>query len=147
MIGNPMAVSKAPRVITSSRLATCGVLKKGQVIHLGFFDDSGQPTSVELPFEQATSLILTLPHLISRAVAMQTNDPMARCVFALRQWTVERADNDGLILTLNTDDGFGVSFRVPFDTCKAIGFALRHEVESASDQFDEPRPSNPAALN
>jgi hypothetical protein len=91
---------------------------------------------------------MTLPHLIGRAVALRTKDPTARCVFSLKQWTLERVDADGLIVTLSTDDGFAVSFSVPLTTCNALGFALRHESESTGGRFDEELRSNsPTVLN
>jgi hypothetical protein len=142
-----MAISKIPGVVTSSRLTTCGVVEAGQAIRLGFLDESGEAVSIEFAFEQTLSLIMTLPQLLSRAVALQTKDPTARCVFSLKQWTLERVDGDSLIITLSTDDGFAVSFSIPFNTCKALGFALRHEVESASEQPGTTQASHSATLN
>jgi hypothetical protein len=143
-----MADSKIPPLLRSSGLTQCGVVKKGHAVHLGFLDEAGEAISVEFPFDQALSLIMTLPHLIARAVALQTKDSTARCVFSLKQWVVERADDDGLILTLSTDDGFAVSFSVPLNTCRALGFALRRESEFAGEQIDEQlRPDIPPVLN
>lgn len=141
--------SKTPHVISSGRLTTCGVVDKGRAIHLGFLDRAGEAITVELPFDQTLSLIMTLPHLIGRAITQQTNDPTARCVFSLKHWTLERVDEDGLIVTLGTDDGFAVSFNVPLDTCRELGMALRQESKPADERRGENslRPSSPPTLN
>jgi hypothetical protein len=146
--GIPMASPKTPRVIASNRLTNCAVVDKGRAIHLGFLDDNEQPLAVEFPFDQALSLIMTLPHLIGRAVTLQTKDPTARCVFSLKQWAIERVDDDSLIVTLSTEDGFAVSFSVPLSTCKAMGFALRQESKAADEHSDEGlRSDSPHVLN
>jgi len=38
-------------------------------------------------------------------------------------------DRQSFILTLTTDDGFGVTFRIPHEACRALGWALQHEVQ------------------
>lgn len=126
-------ISKAPPTITSSALTTCAVINKGQGICLGFLDRAGDPVSIEFPFEQAHSIIMTLPHLLSLALKQQTLDPAARYVFSLNKWTLERMDDETVIVTMTTEGGFAVSFSVPLETCKAFGFALKHEGQSANE--------------
>ena len=38
---------------------------------------------------------------------------------------------DSLIVTLKTTDGFEVSFGIPFQTCRTLGFSLQHEANEA----------------
>ena len=139
--------SKTPRRITSSGLTTCAVVKQGQGIRLDFLDRAGEPISVEFPFEQAHSIIMTLPHLLSQALKLQTLDPAARYVFSLNKWTLERMSNETLVVTMTTEGGFAVSFSAPFETCKAFGFALRHEGQPESEPANNTSPSNPVTLN
>jgi hypothetical protein len=128
-------------------LTTCAVVKQGQGIRLEFLDRAGEPTSVEFPFEQAHSIIMTLPHLLSQALQMQTLDPAARYVFSLNKWTLERVNDEGLIVTMTTEGGFAVSFSAPLETCKAFGFALRHEGRTASEQASSTGPGSPVTFN
>jgi hypothetical protein len=140
-------VAKTSRAITSSALTTCAVVKQGQGIRLDFLDRAGEPASIEFPFEQAHSIIMTLPHLLAQALRMQTLDPAARYVFSLDKWALEGVNNETLVVTLTAEGGFAVSFSVPSETCKAIGFALRHEARSASERPNAAGSSNPVTLN
>jgi hypothetical protein len=140
-------VAKTSRTITSSGLTTCAVVKEGQGIRLDFLDRAGDPVSVEFPFEQAHSIIMTLPHLLSQALQQQTLDPAARYVFALNKWTLEYINSETLIVTLTTEGGFAVSFNIPLETCKALSFALGHEGQSAREHANGAGPSNPVTLN
>lgn len=133
----------ASKAITSSSLTTCAVVRDGQGIRLDFLDRAGEPISVEFPFEQAHSIIMTLPRLLSQALKQQTLDPAARYVFSLNTWTLESMNNEALIVTLTTEGGFAVSFNVPPETCKALSFALRHEAQAASEHPN----GNPVTLN
>jgi hypothetical protein len=128
------------RNVTSSRLTTCSVVKDGRAVRLEFVDGNGQPVSVEFPFDQAESIIMTLPQMLSKALQRRTHDPSARYVFSLGRWSIESSDQNGLIVTLATGDGFQVSFSVPFDACRAIGWALGNEGRSGTerDSIDEP---------
>ena len=114
-----------PSGIVSSRLDNCGVLEDGRAIHLSMWDQAGDPTFVELPFDQAASLALTLPRLLTEALRIQTGRSDARYIFQIARWSLELAEGESfLILSLQTSDGFGVSFGVPFEMCKEIGSAM-----------------------
>jgi hypothetical protein len=109
---------------------TCGVLEDGEAVRLDLKDRSGRPVSLQFPIEQAEALVMTLPQLLTRALRLRTGNEDARCVFPLGQWLVEAAaEEDCLIVTLKTVDGFEVSFGVPFDTGRALGWALSHDAE------------------
>ena len=68
-------------------------------------------------------------------------------MFSLNKWTLERVNDEGLIVTMTTDGGFAVSFSAPLETCKAFGFALRHEGQATNEQPDSADLSNPVTLN
>ena len=111
--------------ISSRRLTTCGVLRNGQVVHLDLVDHKGADISVELPFDQAQAIAMTLPNLLTSALQELTGKPTARYVFPLVNWLVERSDeHGGLLLTLATEDGFQVTFGVPVEGCKGLGMTL-----------------------
>lgn len=122
------------RTMSSSRLTTCSVVKEGRAIRLEFLDEEGRPVSIEFPFDQAESIIMTLPQMLSKALQRRTHSQSSRYVFSLGRWSVEGCDEKSLIATLSTNDGFQVSFVIPFDACRAIGQALRHEGQAAMEQ-------------
>jgi hypothetical protein len=122
---------------TSSRLTTCEVIENGDAVRLGFLDQAGKPASVEFPFDQAESIVMTLPKILSMALQLRMRDQAARFVFPLGRWSIESGDKEFLIANLMTNDGFQVSFAVPFDACKAIGWSLFHEGQAALQERDE----------
>jgi hypothetical protein len=119
-----------PVKICSSKLTTCGVLEDGETVRLDLLDQSGAPVSVQFPFEQVEALAMTLPQLLTHAMQVRSGSEQARYVFPLGQWLIEESrEQDCLIVTLRTTDGFEVSFGIPFDTGRALGWALRHEAD------------------
>jgi hypothetical protein len=132
---------------TSSRLTNCEVIEGGKAIRLGFLDHAGNPSSVSFPFEQAESIVMTLPQMLAMALQLRTHDQTARFVFPLGRWSLESGDRDFLIANLMTNDGFRVSFAVPFDACKAIGLSLFHQGQSALQERDKRSSSEPVTFN
>lgn len=124
----------------SRRLTTCSVVKGGSAIRLEFLDGEGKPASVEFPFDQAESIVMTLPEVLSKALQQSTHDPSSRYVFPLSRWSIESSGEKSLIVTLGTDDGFHVSFAISFDACRAMGWALGHEGRSAVERDDVSQP-------
>jgi hypothetical protein len=118
----------APSGIVSSTLDNCGVLENGRVVHLSMRDQAGDSTFVDLPFDQAASLALTLPRLLEMALQMRTGRSDARYVYPAARWSLEPAQGESfLIFSLQTSDGFGLYFGVPFEMCKEIGSAMSKE--------------------
>lgn len=116
--------------ILSKRLTTCGVADDGSSVGLELVDRSGSVVTVELPFEQAEALVMTLPRLLARALRQQTGDDEARYVFGLREWAVESTkDQSCLITTLKTTDGFEVSFGIPLEASRSLGWTLQQGAE------------------
>ena len=112
--------------IRSSKLTTCRVATDGSNVGLEFIDCSGTPVTIELPFEQAEAVVMTLPRLLARALRRQTGDDEARYVFGPREWSLESSrDQACLIATLKTSDGFEVSFGIPFEACRSLGWNLQ----------------------
>lgn len=129
------------RTIVSGGLTTCDVVDDGATIRLDFVDVEGRPVSVEFPFAQAQSIVMTLPLLLSRALRQRTGNDLARFVFRLGQWSLERSDGACAILTLCTEDGFEVSFGLPPATCRTMGDTLTRKgdrAEAAVSRHDAP---------
>ena len=68
------------RRIASKRLTTCDVVDDGETVRLDFVDQAGCPVSLELPFGQAESLVMTLLRLLSKALAKRSGDDRCRYV-------------------------------------------------------------------
>jgi hypothetical protein len=118
--------------IASSKLTTCGVAADWETVELEFLDQSGATTTLQLPLDQAEAVVMTLPHVLACALKRRTGKPDARYVFGLGEWCIEDTrDQDSLIVTLKTIDGFEVSFGIPFDAGRALGFSLQHEAKAA----------------
>ena len=75
---------------------------------------------------------MTLPGLLVRALRQHTGDDDARYVFGLREWSLESAQDQAcLIATLKTADGFEVSFGIPLEACRSLGWSLQQGADQA----------------
>jgi hypothetical protein len=118
--------------IRSSALTTCQVAADGGAVGLELIDGSGATVTIELPFDQAEAVVMTLPTLLTQALRQQTGNDDARYVFGLGEWSLENAEGQAcLIATLKTTDGFEVSFGIPFDACRSLGWNLYQGAERA----------------
>jgi hypothetical protein len=74
-------------------------------------------------------LLMTLPRLIEMSLRQRTGDASLRHVYPVGDWRVEAAtDNESLLLSLATPDGFAVSFCLPFDDARHLGQALANQM-------------------
>jgi hypothetical protein len=118
--------------IRSKKLTTCRVASDGSSVGLEFLDQSGAAVTVELPLDQAEAVIMTLPHLLAQAVRRRTGTDEARYVFGLHEWAIEGAkDQECLIATLKTTNGFEVCFGIPFEACRSFGWTLQRGADAA----------------
>lgn len=109
-----------------AELTVCEVDESGRLIRLGARDRAGAPVTITLSLDQAESIMMTLPHLLKKALHARTNDPHYRIVFPLGRWTVEQVEGHAcLIMTLGTADGFEVSFGAPPDMSRALAAVLK----------------------
>jgi hypothetical protein len=87
-------------------------------------DDVGRELALELPAGLASSLLLTLPHLMEKCLQQLRGDA-TRLVFPMGCWVLEGAAESGdFILSLQTPDGFKVAFAVAADDARALARAL-----------------------
>ena len=119
--------------IDGTRLTTCCVASDGETVCLNLLDSSGRPVSLRLPFDQARTLTMTLPQLLTFALKAKTGNDTARHVFSLGPWRLEAATDLQLIITFGTPDGFEVSFCAQSEDCYQIARALRAHAEWAPD--------------
>ena len=111
------------------------MIEGGKTIRFDLLGQAGEPVSIEMPFDQAESIVMTIPRLLSAALRMQTGDNRARYVFSVGNWSLELAkDQNYRILGVRTPDGFEVAFAISFETSVAIGSALTCGSEAASEK-------------
>jgi hypothetical protein len=123
----------ACRGIKSSMLTTCEISRDGRAVRLHLLDHAGERTFLELPFDQAQSVVMTLPRLLTTALQTRMAASDARYVFPVDQWSLELGDIDScLILTLRAEGGFEASFGLNFDMCRAIGEAMSSAQKTAA---------------
>ena len=117
--------------ICSKKLTVCRVAEDGSNVGIEFLDRAGTRVVLELPLEQAEAVVMTLPHLLARAAKLHTGKDDARYVFGLNEWCIEGVNENSVIATLKTTDGFEVSFGIPLEVCRSFGWNLQHCADRA----------------
>jgi hypothetical protein len=103
---------------------TCEVAADG-TISLGFVDSAGDPATIRLSLNEVGSLAMTLPGLIDKAFQARHGDRSLRHAYQLASWTLEQSsDPTQVMVTLRTEDGFGVCFSIPRAQQGELGKAL-----------------------
>jgi len=93
----------------------------GASISLIAGDVYGRSSRLTFPREVLSSLIITLPRIVTAAVQRRRNDPSARLVYPLAESRTELStDLSTRILMLKTPDGFTVSFAVSDDQFREL---------------------------
>jgi hypothetical protein len=114
-----------PNEIDVASLTTCDVALDGSHVRLHFEDSLGCPAALRLTSDRVQQLLMTLPHLLSRALQARHRDDSVRAVFPLDQWRLETAaGSKDFILTLTTSDGFEVAFSLSARAIVRIRSAL-----------------------
>jgi hypothetical protein len=93
-------------------LTSVQVAGDGSAIRLLARTPDGQDATVILPSIAARQLMMTLPRVISKAIATEHKDETLRLVFTLDRWQLERTAGSRVILTLATADNFEITFAV-----------------------------------
>jgi hypothetical protein len=108
--------------VVVTALTSCHVSDDGREIRLSVRDGMGTPLDLQISAEQAGSLAMTLPKLISTALKARYRDPGMRLVYPLTDYNLEGAvGSQDRILSLKTTDGFEVCFSVAPATLAEIG--------------------------
>jgi hypothetical protein len=103
----------------------CHVTPDGGSIILKLPDRNGATCELVLTFEEASSLAMTLPRLLTAALRQRYSDDALRHVYPLRAYAVERAsDYRHLLVTLAAADGFDVVFAVNLEAAAAFAIDL-----------------------
>jgi hypothetical protein len=99
----------------------CSVSRDGQTITLNLPGKDGKLCEVLLSFDEASSLGMTLPTLLSAALQLKYSNDTLRHVYPLRKFAVEGAtDCRHLMLALAADEGFEIHFAMTADTAQLL---------------------------
>jgi hypothetical protein len=97
--------------IEAAALTTFEVAPDGTRFQMNLVDRDGKLASVSLPARCINELMMTLPDVLRRALAIQFRDSSLRLVYQLETARIEKAaGKEAVILTSTTPDGFEVSF-------------------------------------
>jgi hypothetical protein len=114
--------------IDTETLTTCEIAADGGAISLGFVDSAGQPATVTLSLDDAGSLAMTLPGLITKALQARFDDRSLHNAYPLASWALEQSsDPTQVLVTLRTADGFSACFSVQHQQQNEFGEALLAE--------------------
>ena len=111
--------------IVGRTLTNFQVDSTGDSFRLNFEAIDGQPASVTLPVECLSSLLMTLPRLLEQALKSKYRDDTLKLVCPTGGWALEAAGGSNqFILTLNTPDGFKVSFALSPEDADGLASSL-----------------------
>jgi hypothetical protein len=114
--------------IDTETLTTCEIAADGGAISLRFVDSAGQPATVTLSLDDAGSLAMTLPGLITKALQARFDDRSLHNAYPLASWALEQSsDPTQVLVTLRTADGFSACFSVQHQQQNEFGEALLAE--------------------
>jgi hypothetical protein len=110
-------------------LTTYKVAEDGQSVALGMKDTAGNTATLRMKVTELGNLVMTLPSVIEAALRRRFRDASLRYTYPMGSWEVEAASDPAhLIVTLRTEDGFGVSFSIPRGRAGELGAALSSSV-------------------
>ena len=120
--------------IDGDALTCFEVAKDGSSIRMDIEDTSGRPASVTLPTRCLNQLMMTLPRMVTAAVQRLHRDRSLRIVYPVEKLCVElSSDLRTRILTLETPDGFNVSFSLSEEQCGDIGDTKQRAAEITAE--------------
>jgi hypothetical protein len=118
------------RIIEIHALTRFETSDDGDFITLIGEDAGGEIVNLNFLTTCLSGLLITLPKLVENAEQRRRHDPSVRLVFKLSELRIELStDRNTRILTLTTDDGFGVSFGLTEVQCREIA-ATSEELRS-----------------
>jgi hypothetical protein len=111
--------------IDVKELTTYDICEDGKSVVLKLADADGNATALTFKIAELGNLVMTLPSLIEAALQRQFLDTSLRFAYPIGSWSVEQAsDPASVIVTLRTQDGFGVSFSMAKSKADELGNAM-----------------------
>lgn len=128
-------MSKVSNRVDVERLTTFDVDADGAGVELHVLDRDGCSVTVALPFECLSQLLMTLPEVIRAALRKHHGDDSLRLVYSIGNYQLEvsEAGGDGIsqfIMSLQTKDGFSVSFGASAELLTDIAHSILEDVDT-----------------
>ncbi len=103
----------------------------GSAIRMHLQDSAGRLYALTFSTECINTLVMTLPGMALTAVQAKYNDPGLRVTYPLERFEVLFGREPGArFLTLETPDGFTVSFALTESQCRDIADAAGHPLHA-----------------
>ena len=121
-------MAEPTRRVGMRALTYFSVCRTGRHVEIGFTDSAGASASLELPYECLSKLLMTLPSMIEAALRRRTGNPELRQVYPLGDWQLHQgSEPQSIIISLETPDGFKVSFCAAPEQAAVLGEALARQ--------------------
>lgn len=113
------------RDIEAESLTTFEIAPDGTGVRVRVRAVDGEEASVTLPSVCLNQLLMTLPRMALMALRARHGDDSLRIVYPIGEWSLERAAQQQVVVaTFRTPDGFEVSFGLSREQCAALGDTL-----------------------
>jgi hypothetical protein len=121
-------------LIVAESLTTFDVDDDGLFANLHVRDGAGEPATLVLPTQCLNQLLMSIPKMIQVAIRNRYRDDSLRLVHPLQDFNVEQgkrnsAGTEQFILTLQTSEGFAVSFSATENQLAALVTVVVDEVQ------------------
>lgn len=121
--------------IDALSLTTFKVDPDGSRVHFHVRDGDGSSAELVLPASCLTQLLMTLPGIIQEVLRNAHRDDSMRVAYPLERYRIELAESrekghQPFILTLETGDGFAVSFAASAPLWVDIARSIFGDIES-----------------
>lgn len=115
-------------------LTTLKVSEDGSCFRLGIRKSDGQDAGLVFPSEALKALLMSLFRAANDAFQRQTDDPNVKLVYPIDDFELQAAVQDErLILTLRTQDGFDASFALQPNTLVVMASMARMHMEASEE--------------
>jgi hypothetical protein len=107
----------------------------GSSVQLHLLDRDGSAVTVELPFACLRQLLMTLPNLIRTALQKSHGDDSFRLAYPIERYRLELGEAEPygarqFILSVQTSDGFSVSFAAPANVLAEFARSILEDIAS-----------------
>jgi hypothetical protein len=99
----------------------------GKAVRITARTADGSLSSLILPSSAARQLLMTLPRVITKAIAVEHKDDSLRLAFPLQTWRIERSVGTDLMLTLTTAGNFEITFSLGAERLQELETTLASE--------------------
>jgi hypothetical protein len=125
--------------IDGNALAGLELADDGSQVRIRVTDSMGMPAYLILPADCIQQLMMALPAAANQVLQLRYKDDSLRIVYPAHRLAIELcSDRRAHIVTLETPDGFRVSFGLSEAQCRQIGNAVQLADEARAKMAGRP---------